>query len=113
MCHCLKDQLAKAEIMKIKLDKKTQLHWDVLKAQLAREAALQEYDVIDTDEDEFLDLNPEINLTQAVAAFERQKILNALEKYHWNRVKAANMLGITRRILGYKISLLKLEELKT
>jgi Nif-specific regulatory protein len=44
-----------------------------------------------------------VPLSDAVANLEKQMILMALEKATWNQRKAAQMLGITERILGYKI----------
>jgi DNA-binding NtrC family response regulator len=44
------------------------------------------------------------NLVEAVEAFERAMILDALEKSDWNKTAAARRLGVTRRILSYKIT---------
>lgn len=38
-----------------------------------------------------------------VIAFERQLIIDAMEKSGWNRSKAAQYLKISRRMLSYKI----------
>lgn len=43
------------------------------------------------------------NLPQAVTNLEREMILEALKKNHGHQGKAAQLLGITERILGYKI----------
>jgi DNA-binding NtrC family response regulator len=43
------------------------------------------------------------NLVEAVEQFERAMILAALEKCNWNKTRAATALGITRRILSYKM----------
>ncbi len=43
------------------------------------------------------------NLVEAVEQFERGMILAALEKCNWNKTRAATALGITRRILSYKM----------
>lgn len=43
---------------------------------------------------------------QAVAEFERDIIVEALEKTHYIQTRAAELLGITRRILKYKMDLL-------
>ena len=34
---------------------------------------------------------------------EREAILNALKKYNWVMAKAARQLGITERMIGYKV----------
>jgi DNA-binding NtrC family response regulator len=47
-----------------------------------------------------------VSLTQAVDAFERELILDALERTSHVQVRAAKSLGITRRILKYKMDLL-------
>jgi DNA-binding NtrC family response regulator len=47
-----------------------------------------------------------ISLTQAVDAFERELILEALEHTRHVQVRAAKWLGVTRRILKYKMDLL-------
>lgn len=44
------------------------------------------------------------NLVEAVEEFERLMILEALEKCDWNKSQAARHLGVTRRILSYKIA---------
>jgi len=44
------------------------------------------------------------NLVEAVEAFERTMILDALEKSDWNKTAAARLLGVTRRILSYKMT---------
>jgi DNA-binding NtrC family response regulator len=46
------------------------------------------------------------NLVEAVEQFERAMILSALEKHHWNKTRAASALGITRRMISYKIQTL-------
>jgi two-component system NtrC family response regulator len=43
------------------------------------------------------------NLVEAVEQFERALIFAALEKCNWNKTRAATALGITRRILSYKM----------
>ena len=40
---------------------------------------------------------------KAALAAERQAILEALEQTHWNRIRAAKLLGISYRALLYKI----------
>lgn len=47
-----------------------------------------------------------VSLTQAVDAFERELIVEALERTSHVQVRAAKQLGITRRILKYKMDLL-------
>ena len=47
-----------------------------------------------------------ISLTQAVDAFERELIVDALERTSHVQVRAAKQLGVTRRILKYKMDLL-------
>jgi DNA-binding NtrC family response regulator len=43
------------------------------------------------------------NMIEAVEQFERAMILAALEKCYWNKTQVANALGVTRRILAYKM----------
>ncbi len=43
------------------------------------------------------------NLPQAVDNLDREMIMEALKKTHGHQGKAAKLLGITERILGYKI----------
>jgi DNA-binding NtrC family response regulator len=47
--------------------------------------------------------NGRVNLIEAVEQFERKMILYALGQNQWNRSRAADSLGITRRILSYKM----------
>ena len=49
------------------------------------------------------------NMIEAVEQFERAMILAALEKNYWNKTQAANALGVTRRILAYKMQNLGIE----
>jgi DNA-binding NtrC family response regulator len=49
------------------------------------------------------------NLVEVVEAFERSLILNALETCDWNKTQAARHLGVTRRILSYKITTLGID----
>ncbi len=42
-------------------------------------------------------------LSEQTEQFERQRILDALERYRWNRTRAAEELGIKRTTLQYKI----------
>jgi DNA-binding NtrC family response regulator len=50
------------------------------------------------------------NLVEAVEQFERHMILEALEKCDWNKSKAARDLGVTRRILAYKMNNLGIDK---
>ena len=50
------------------------------------------------------------NLVEAVESFERTMILDALEKCDWNKTQAARHLGVTRRILSYKITTLGIDK---
>ena len=54
-------------------------------------------------------INSNQNLVEAVEAFERSMILDALEKCDWNKTQAARHLGVTRRILSYKITTLGID----
>jgi DNA-binding NtrC family response regulator len=49
------------------------------------------------------------NLVEAVEGFERSMIVDALEKCDWNKAQAARHLGVTRRILSYKITSLGID----
>jgi DNA-binding NtrC family response regulator len=49
------------------------------------------------------------NMIEAVEHFERAMILAALEKSYWNKTQAASTLGVTRRILAYKMQNLGIE----
>jgi DNA-binding NtrC family response regulator len=49
------------------------------------------------------------NLVEAVEEFERSMILDALAKCDWNKSQAARHLGVTRRILSYKMNNLGLD----
>jgi DNA-binding NtrC family response regulator len=50
------------------------------------------------------------NLVEAVEQFERHIILEALAKCDWNKSKAARDLGVTRRILSYKMNNLGIDK---
>ncbi len=43
------------------------------------------------------------NLPQAVDNLEREMVLEALKKTHGHQGKAAKLLGVTERMMGYKI----------
>jgi DNA-binding NtrC family response regulator len=53
------------------------------------------------------------NLVEAVESFERAMIVDALEKCDWNKTQAARHLGVTRRILSYKITTLGIDKATT
>ena len=42
-------------------------------------------------------------LKDKVREMEREEILNALRECHWGMAQAARRLGITERMIGYKI----------
>jgi len=44
-----------------------------------------------------------ISLKKKVEALERQEILNALQRTNWIKARAARLLGITERMINYKI----------
>jgi Nif-specific regulatory protein len=44
-----------------------------------------------------------VPLEQAVAAYEKDLIQDALKTARGNRARAARMLGLTERIIGYKV----------
>lgn len=43
------------------------------------------------------------SLKNKIAELERQAILNALEECGWIKAQAARKIGITERMIGYKI----------
>ncbi len=49
------------------------------------------------------------SVTRPSLALESQEIINALTKAHWNKTKAAQLLGINRRTLYRKLELLHIE----
>jgi two-component system response regulator AtoC len=51
-------------------------------------------------------LSGKMSLEEAIQAFEREVILDALRRSRYIQTKAANLLGITRRMLKYKIDTL-------
>ncbi len=55
-------------------------------------------------------LNGSCPLSDAVDDFERQLILKALQKTGFNRTKASSLLGITRRILRYRMEKLHISD---
>jgi len=44
-----------------------------------------------------------ITLTERIREIEREEILNALRECNWIMSRAARRLGITERMIGYKI----------
>jgi len=44
-----------------------------------------------------------ISLKKKVEALERQEIISALQRSNWVKAKAARLLGITERMINYKI----------
>ncbi len=44
-----------------------------------------------------------VQLKEVVASVERRYILRALEETNWIQSRAAKILGITQRMMGYKI----------
>ena len=43
------------------------------------------------------------SLKDKVAKMEREEIVKALKEHNWVMARAARMLGITERMIGYKI----------
>jgi Nif-specific regulatory protein len=43
------------------------------------------------------------SLKEKVAEIEKEEIINALEECNWVMARAAKKLGITERMIGYKI----------
>jgi Nif-specific regulatory protein len=43
------------------------------------------------------------SLTEKVKGIEREEIINALRECDWVMSRAARMLGITERMIGYKV----------
>ncbi|HQG47434.1 MAG TPA: helix-turn-helix domain-containing protein [bacterium] len=48
-------------------------------------------------------------MTEAVASYEKELIQDALKSARGIRAKAARMLGITERIISYKIGLYQID----
>lgn len=48
-------------------------------------------------------ISGEPSFVEQVGAFERRLIIDAMEKFSWNRSKAAKYLKISRRMVSYKI----------
>ena len=51
----------------------------------------------------------QVELDSYLGDVEKQAILDALEKTHWNKTKAAHLLGISFRALRYRLDKLKLD----
>jgi Nif-specific regulatory protein len=43
------------------------------------------------------------SLKERVKEIEKQEIINALKECNWIKAKAARKLGITERMIGYKV----------
>lgn len=54
-------------------------------------------------------LNGRRTLTEVVADVEREAIMEAMKAAGWNQTRATALLGITRRMLGYKIKQLGID----
>ena len=50
------------------------------------------------------------SLKDKVTEMEREEIVNALKENDWVMARAARMLGITERMIGYKIKKLSLKK---
>jgi transcriptional regulator with GAF, ATPase, and Fis domain len=44
-----------------------------------------------------------VSLKQRIGEIEREEIINALNECSWVMAKAARLLGITERMIGYKV----------
>lgn len=53
------------------------------------------------------------SLTDKVREIERQEILNALRECNWVMSRAARKLGITERMIGYKVRKYKIKKEET
>ena len=51
-----------------------------------------------------------LNLVETVEQYERSLILTELQKYDWNKTRTAVALGVTRRILSYKMQNLGIDK---
>jgi transcriptional regulator with GAF, ATPase, and Fis domain len=50
------------------------------------------------------------SLTDKVQEIEREEILNALKECNWVMSRAARILGITERMIGYKVRKYKIRK---
>lgn len=50
------------------------------------------------------------SLTDKVQEIEREEILNALKECNWVMSRAARILGITERLIGYKVRKYKIRK---
>jgi transcriptional regulator with GAF, ATPase, and Fis domain len=50
------------------------------------------------------------SLTDKVREIEREEILNALKECNWVMSRAARILGITERLIGYKVRKYKIRK---
>jgi len=48
------------------------------------------------------------SLTSKIVLYEKRAIEKALHEYGWVKARAAKILGITERMIGYKIKNMKL-----
>jgi Nif-specific regulatory protein len=53
---------------------------------------------------------PRLGLSAAVAAYEKDMILDALKTARGNRARAARLLDSTERIVGYKVHKYSIDE---
>jgi len=53
---------------------------------------------------------PRLGLAAAVAAYEKDMILDALKTARGNRARAARLLDSTERIVGYKVTKYAIDE---
>jgi DNA-binding NtrC family response regulator len=49
-----------------------------------------------------------MSLKNKIESLEKEEIINALKKCNWIKVRAARSLGITERMIGYKIKKYKI-----
>jgi Nif-specific regulatory protein len=69
--------------------------------------SINELPKLNQNEENSIDFNPGATLPEIIESIEKQKIEEALKKYKTQR-KTAKALGITERILGYKIQKYKI-----
>jgi transcriptional regulator with GAF, ATPase, and Fis domain len=50
------------------------------------------------------------SLKEMIKEIEKQEIINALKECNWIKAKAARKLGITERVMGYKVSKYKIRK---
>lgn len=89
-----------------------------LKNIIERAVVMSQGDLITTDDlpihlvsSEFrLESNKKLSLTEKLELIEKSWILEALKKHNWVKIKAAKELGISERVLRYKIKKLGIKE---